>query len=64
MSKPRMPHNNRVSSSVALKTNDMWSKTIGFDPYAGNEATQDSKAREEQATSLLLLAKMSNLSGK
>ncbi len=25
----RMPHGNRVSSSAALKTSDMWSKTIG-----------------------------------
>jgi hypothetical protein len=31
----KMPANNRVSSSVALRTTDVWSKTIGYDPYAG-----------------------------
>lgn len=25
----RMPHNNRMSTSAALKTSDIWSKTIG-----------------------------------
>ena len=34
----KMPANNRVSSSVALRTTDVWSKTIGYDPYAGAAA--------------------------
>eukprot|EP01038_Epipyxis_sp_PR26KG_P004999 gene4999-6984_t len=61
----RRPASNRVSASVALKTNDMWSKTIGYDPYAaGNEPEiTDSIAASQQAASLQLLAKMSNLSG-
>ena len=42
MSRVRMPHNNRMSASTALRTNDMWSKTIGHDPYAAGE--QDAKA--------------------
>lgn len=64
MSRVKMPHNNRVSSSVALKTNSMWSKTIGFDPYAPTAV--DTKREEEladQAASVLLIAKMSNISG-
>jgi hypothetical protein len=59
------PHNNRVNASSALRTNDMWSKTIGFDPHAPSESSndQDEKAIQEQTASFLLLAKMSNLSG-
>ncbi len=34
MTSRKMPHNNRVSASVALKTNSIWTKTIGYDPYA------------------------------
>ncbi|KAG7358737.1 hypothetical protein IV203_015326 [Nitzschia inconspicua] len=30
----RMPHNNRMTTSATLKTSDIWSKTIGHDPYA------------------------------
>lgn len=62
MSRVKMPHNNRVSGSSALRTNDMWSKTIGYDPYA---ATHEESKREDpnQAASLMLLAKMANLSG-
>jgi len=61
-----MPHNNKVSGSGALRTNDMWSKTIGLDPHAAaNEPASARSALEaqEQAESLMLLAKMSNLSG-
>lgn len=29
-----MPHNNRVSTSGALRTTDIWSRTIGHDPHA------------------------------
>jgi hypothetical protein len=61
----KMPHNNRVSSSAALKMNDMWSKTIGYDPYAANEAEslEEKEKKDLQAESLLLLARISNLSG-
>ena len=61
----KMPHNNRLSSSSALRTNDMWSKTIGYDPYANNEEGRaaDEASASEQAAGLLLLAKMSNVSG-
>lgn len=66
MSRVRMPHNNRVSSSAALKTNDMWSKTIGYDPYASGKAEEQQNDDEEsskQAATLLMLAKISNFSG-
>mmetsp|Transcript_12654 Transcript_12654/g.19016 ORF Transcript_12654/g.19016 Transcript_12654/m.19016 type:complete len:171 (-) Transcript_12654:73-585(-) len=64
MSRIRMPHNNRMSASTALRTNDMWSKTIGHDPYGGGEQEAASNSNAEIASaSLMLLAKMSNLSG-
>ena len=63
MSRIKMPHNNRMSSSTALKTNDIWSKTIGYDPYANNEEEIDKEKNSVQAESLLLLARISNLSG-
>ena len=57
-----MPYNNRVSSSVVLNTNDMWSKTIGHDPYASvNEKEPNVAAMSEQSESFLLLARMSKL---
>lgn len=60
----KMPHNNRVSASAALKTNSIWTNTIGHDPYAAaDEKDDDAKIASEQAAGLLLLAKMSNLSG-
>jgi len=59
-----MPHNNRVSASAALRTNDMWSRTIGHDPYAADsEKVKQQEDNSDQAASLMLLAKMSNLSG-
>jgi len=64
-----MPHNNRVSGSIALRTNDMWSKTIGHNPYA-NQAEESAQGDGTSAINssiaadhLMLLAKMSNLSG-
>jgi hypothetical protein len=64
MSRVRMPHNNRVSASAALRTNSMWSKTIGYDPYAAaDEKKEPEPDTSGQAASLMLLAKMSNLSG-
>ena len=32
----RMPHNNKMGTSRTLETNNMWSKTIGHDPYSNN----------------------------
>lgn len=64
--KTKMPFDNRISASKALSTNDMWSKTIGHDPYA---SSNDSTLRNqeamlaEQSESLLQLAKMTKLSG-
>jgi hypothetical protein len=61
-----MPHNNRVSASSALKTNDIWSKTIGYDPYAATNSGDTNKINLEsleQNESLKLLVKMSNLGG-
>jgi hypothetical protein len=55
-----------MSASGALRTNDIWSKTIGHDPYgAGKEVDVKNEAdiSGQQAASLMLLAKMSNLSG-
>ena len=67
MSHNKMPHNNRVSSSVALKTNDMWSKTIGHDPYANMETESERKIQKEQhdqqSATILRLAKISQVSG-
>ena len=59
----RMPHNNRVSTSKALNTSDIWSKTIGHDPYAGAEDQSADKASEEKARGLLELARHQNLTG-
>ena len=64
----KLPHNNRMSSSSALRTNDIWSKTIGYDPYANDGdaavAAEKAAAAAEQQASLLLLAKMQNVSGE
>jgi hypothetical protein len=64
MAHPRgkMPHNNRVSSSVSLQTNDIWTKTIGHNPYSTGDDIID-KEQSDRTAGLLLLAKMSNLSG-
>jgi hypothetical protein len=49
---------------VALRTNDIWSKTIGFDPYAAsNESKEDERVAQEHSAGLMMLLKMSNLSG-
>eukprot|EP00607_Mallomonas_marina_P008509 CAMPEP_0182417204 /NCGR_PEP_ID=MMETSP1167-20130531/1631_1 /TAXON_ID=2988 /ORGANISM="Mallomonas Sp, Strain CCMP3275" /LENGTH=119 /DNA_ID=CAMNT_0024590595 /DNA_START=109 /DNA_END=469 /DNA_ORIENTATION=+ len=63
VSRVKMPHNNRVSGSAALRTNDMWSKTIGHNPYAAENEKQEDSSSAEQTAGLMLLAKMSNLSG-
>lgn len=42
----------------------IWKNTIGYDPYAGeDEKTEDVEKRQEQAQGLMLLARMSNVSG-
>ena len=64
--KVRMPHNNRISSSSALNTNSMWSKTIGIDPYKSEQEQIDAAAGDaasEHAAGLMLLARMTNVSG-
>jgi len=64
----RMPAGNRMSSSAALKTNDMWTKTIGYDPYAGEAEKEDqaqAKAEEEntyeRAKGIMEVAKLQNV---
>lgn len=57
-----MPPNNRVSSSVSLKMNDIWTKTIGYDPYSSGKEL-NGEEESNRSAGLLLLAKMSNLSG-
>lgn len=61
----RMPHNNRVSTSGALKTSDIWSKTIGHNPYAADHEREDAEsaaANAERARGLLELARHQNAS--
>lgn len=63
----KMPHNNRVSAGAALKTSDMWSKTIGHNPYANEEESADAAAAAadaEKAKSLLELARLQNVAGR
>jgi hypothetical protein len=63
----RMPHNNnRVSTSGALATSDIWSKTIGHDPYANSsEARERTTLDEDQskARGLLELARHQKIAG-
>jgi hypothetical protein len=61
----RMPHNNRMHSSAALKMTGIWKNTIGYDPYAAEgeeQAGQVSASAHEQAQGLMALAKLSNKS--
>lgn len=61
-----MPHNNRVAAGSALKTTDIWSKTIGHDPYSTQSeqaAESASAAAAEKARGLLELARHQNLTG-
>ncbi len=64
---PRMPHNNRLSTSASLKTHDIWKSTIGHDPYADtteeNEKTEKAKLDQEKAKTLLKLARSQNIEG-
>jgi len=61
-----MPHNNRMSTSAALKTSDIWSKTIGHNPYAAAGEKQEesnSAADAAKAKGLLELARHQNIAG-
>lgn len=59
----RMPHNNRMHSSAALKMTGIWKNTIGYDPYAAEDEKQEtSETSYEQAKGLMALAKLSNKS--
>lgn len=64
---PRMPHNNRMSTSASLKSHDIWKSTIGHDPYADtteeNEKTEKAKLDQEKAKTLLQLARSQNKEG-
>ena len=49
MASRRAGGGNRMMTSTTLQTNDIWSKTIGHDPHAGDaEAAEDAAARERQ----------------
>ena len=60
----RMPHNNRMDSSSALKMTGIWKNTIKYDPYApeggDGAADDDEDSGFEQFQGLLKLAKMQN----
>lgn len=59
----RMPHNNRMHSSAALKMTGIWKDTIGYDPYAAEDEKQEAtESSYEQAKGLMALAKLSNKS--
>ena len=34
-------HNNKMGTSRTLETNNMWSKTIGHDPYSNNSESDN-----------------------
>lgn len=63
---PRMPHNNRMSTSASLRTNDIWSKAIGHDPYQDTEEQGPSGGQitsrldEDKAKTLMDIAKAQN----
>ena len=60
----KMPHGNRVQSSVVLNTSDMWTSTIGHDPYAAGADADDTAAARlnaEKTKTLLEIARKQNL---
>jgi hypothetical protein len=64
----RMPHNNRMSASGALKTSDIWAKTIGHDPHASGAddeptTSEQTAALATKATEVLAVARQQNLTG-
>ncbi|KAF0691716.1 Aste57867_17128 [Aphanomyces stellatus] len=61
---PLLPHNNRVHSSAALQMTGIWTKTIGYDPYAQDgdqrEDEEAAAASRERARGIMALATLSN----
>ncbi|ETV64705.1 hypothetical protein, variant, partial [Aphanomyces astaci] len=61
---PLLPHNNRMSSSSALKMTGIWTQTIGYDPYAQEGDRQQEEeaaaATRERAKGIMALATLSN----
>ncbi|RHY29859.1 hypothetical protein DYB32_004805 [Aphanomyces invadans] len=62
---PLLPHNNRMSSSSALKMTGIWTQTIGYDPYAQEgenrqQAEEAEAATRERAKGIMALATLSN----
>mmetsp|Transcript_41 Transcript_41/g.54 ORF Transcript_41/g.54 Transcript_41/m.54 type:complete len:96 (-) Transcript_41:86-373(-) len=58
---------NRVSTSLSLKTHDIWKSAIGHDPYAADvEREEDSTAQlnKEKAKTLLKIARSQNVEGR
>lgn len=47
--KVRMPANNRMSSSVSLRTNSMWANVIGDDKYAPQQTPQETQQADADA---------------
>ena len=58
--KVKLPHNNRVNASIAMRTNDMWSITIGG---SGGGSSTTSKRDLETEEQLLQLAKLAKSAG-
>lgn len=62
-----MPHNNRMSTSGALKMTGIWSQTIGYDPYAAEGEEEKKQAetalRAERNKGIMDLARESNVDG-
>ncbi|KAK9910807.1 hypothetical protein M0R45_034750 [Rubus argutus] len=54
----RMPANNRVHSSAALQTHDIWKTTIKYDPYAPNKEEPDAENAYDTYQDLLALARI------
>lgn len=42
---------------------DIWSKTIGHNPYKNDDDDNDGEEQSDQSAGLMLLAKMTNVSG-
>ena len=63
--KVRMPHNNRVSSSAAMKMTSIWTNVIKYDPYAAEGepapgAAAESAESAERTKGIMQLAKISS----
>jgi len=61
--KPKKPHNNRISSSGALKMTGIWKDTIQYDPYEGEGDVQtqaDIELKKQQSEQLMMLARLTH----